>query len=80
MGIFLLVIPSYRALNLKTWGSDTEPKALVVLMVLELFEDANDGVKRGRKMVKRTSRIRYVVHRMNDENEPGVVRRKFKRY
>ena len=50
-------------------------------MVLELFEDSNDGVKRGTETVKRTSRKRYVAYRMSkihdDENEPGVVRRIF---
>ena len=34
-------------------------------MVLELFEAANDGVKRRKATVKKTSRKRYVAYRMS---------------
>ena len=74
----LLDETSYRALNLKTWSSDTETKSACSVMVLQLFEDGNDGVKRGRETVKRTSRQRYGAFRMSkiqpdDENETGPV-------
>ena len=41
-------------------------------MALELFEDANDGVKREKKTVKRTSRKRYVAYRMQSKIHPRL--------
>ena len=79
------------ALNFKTWSSDTKTKALVVFMVLELFEDANDGVKRGKKWSgeRAENGMLYIVVQLwarckrvegDDENKPELVRRNFKRY
>ena len=62
-------------------------KPLVALVLLEPFEDGNDGFKRGKskKMVKRTCRKGYIhcnidLRLGDDENELGSICRNSKCY
>ena len=61
-------------------------KWFVTFVLLELFEDGNDGLKRGKpKMVKSTSGKGYVyctIHLRvgDDESELGSICRNCKRY
>ena len=68
------------------YDPNTETKPLVAFVLLELFEDGNDGFKRGiPKMVKRTCRKEYVHCKIHprvedDESELGSICRNCKRY